>query len=334
MNEFYSISEANANPIDQFQLKNLGIQHDTISFGNRRRDGYGGNAIKRTTLKENIKKSDYDWAFAFKIISVNPPYELDEIGNYHLNFYINNGGDKSKFIKHMRYVILPYLQQYYDKRVAHIELFESWISEQNKAMNRMIEFTDLNEIEKDALNFWIQNTPQDVISASTIWFEKTEIEELVKENKSYHSERIILFLLKNDFITNRTQSSYELTEQGKRLFKLASLEKYYGKQALQAHPSIHGSGNIVNISTGNISMSGVTININQDQYAHLKELGIGNINIEALNEIAENDKIDKPTKTAQFMKWLGEVTKEIVSKGLTENIVPITKFVGELINKL
>lgn len=122
LNEFYSISRAGTPPSDNYQLQNLGLERVTMSGKNR--ESRGGGTWEVTT---KVTSEDYDGVFALKVARTNPPYELDKLIDYHLNYYTEKGGSIEKFIKHMRYVALPYLHKWHSNYPAHIEFTKKWI---------------------------------------------------------------------------------------------------------------------------------------------------------------------------------------------------------------
>ncbi len=143
MNEFYSIANENTSPKDEYQLQNLGKERETISaFSRGSRNSYEGREPKRWSISEKVKKEDYDGLFAFKLTQVRPPYEINKTIEYHLSYYINNGGDKETFIKQLKYVIVPYFKQHKYSTV-HLELLNEWI-EENETNNKKRQMGNFN----------------------------------------------------------------------------------------------------------------------------------------------------------------------------------------------
>ena len=338
MNAFYSIAPENTNPKDEFQLDNLGKRKEIFSGIKRNNDPFGARRNERHTVYDDVNKEDYDGALASKISRFNPPYELDNLINYHLDFYVSKGGHRDKFIKHIQYVVFPYMEKWYEKEKAHIELTRQWIENVKRKENIMIEYTDLTDIEKHALNTFIASTDQGLLSSNSLWLNKTEIDGLFSDDTEYHSKRLVDFLLTNDFIKLRTYNgTYFIEPEGRKLFKYGSAEKYYEKQQTQfnqANPSIVGHGNIVNIAGGNIHQSNITITISQEEYDNLRKLGVEEKEIEELKQIVSENKNDKPSLLNRCTKWSGEVMKQVAIKGLIENLPAINDFVTHLINTI
>ncbi len=133
LNEFYFICPLNEKPIDKHQLQNLGLERETMSGAYRQsRNSYDNEPARTWSVSQKVKSEDYDGSFAYHISRINPPYELDKFIDYHLHYYLRCGGEREKFLKHIRYVILPYLRKWYSKAPAHIELTEKWIEEAEK----------------------------------------------------------------------------------------------------------------------------------------------------------------------------------------------------------
>jgi hypothetical protein len=336
LNEFYSIAPYNQKPVDIFQLENLGEERVTMSYGKLVRDGYGGRGYESRDIKQKTKAEDYNGVFALKLSRINPPYELDKFINYHLDYYIKNGGDRDKFIKHIQYVVFPYMEKWFHKEKAHLELTAEWIKESKKAKHTMIEYSELLPEEKAIINKYIQSIPPNLYDANLLAFRKTEIDELIVDNVEYHSGRIINFLLTNDFVKLWTyEPSYEFIVEGKKLIKYGSLEKYYAKQnqqISQPSASVVGHGNFVTFAGGNVTQSGITMNINQEDYKKLKELGVEESKIEELKKVAEENKNDKSSFVKNCMQWLGDVTKQIITQGLVHNLPQIQDIIANLIS--
>jgi len=141
LNEFYSISVHGQKPNDEYQLENLGIERVNTAFVFRISSDRNRNTIIEGA-PIRVTKDDYDGAFAFKLTQVKPPYFINKAIEYHLDFYISNGGSQDTFIKHMNYVIVPYFQQYKYSEV-HLQLLNEWI-EENNSKNKKTKMSDLN----------------------------------------------------------------------------------------------------------------------------------------------------------------------------------------------
>ncbi|WP_400263118.1 hypothetical protein ACFX5U_08640 [Sphingobacterium sp. SG20118] len=82
-----------------------------------------------------------------------PVYELDRLLDHHYKFYILNlKNENDKFIKHMMYVIVPYLRKVNDGEIR-IDLLEKWIEmkipsvqvpRENSIVNNTIQMGNIN----------------------------------------------------------------------------------------------------------------------------------------------------------------------------------------------
>ena len=97
-------------------------------------------------------------------------------------------------------------------------------------------------------------------------------------------------------------------------------------------PTISGNGNVVTVAGGNVHQSNISINISTNfNYDSLKELGIGDTEINELKKINVNQTKDKSTHTLAIMKWLGTTAKEVATKGLVDNLPRLIETIGDLI---
>lgn len=198
----------------------------------------------------------------------------------------------------------------------------------------MIEYNDLNEIEKGVINGFIKNVPQNIRMASNIWFDETEIEELAGNRNI--TERVVSFLCDNDFIKLRTyKPSYDFMDEGKKLLKYGSIEKYYEKQNGQSNSTmVHvvGHGNVITNAGGNAHLYNITVSVNQNEYDDLNKWGVEQKQIDELKEMIATKTQDKPTFVRKALKWLSSVSASVASKQLTDNMPMIEDFVHRLIS--
>ncbi len=82
MNEFYSIGQENKKPSNPYQLNNLGKKIASMSFG----IATMGGSYKDDTIYRNTTSKDYDSSFSRKLTSINPPYDINKLLNFHLNY--------------------------------------------------------------------------------------------------------------------------------------------------------------------------------------------------------------------------------------------------------
>ena len=183
MNEFYSISEEHKEPIDDFQLKNLGNQRIMAIVGKRTRGDWGENRGNESQkFYRDTKPSDYDDLFEAKLINCDPPYELSEILEYHLRFYMNvRQGNKLKFIKQVKYVILPKIKNRKNKDVQ-IELVKEWINQMNEKETKdnltNLQVGDINAPTQFLVNS--DNSSQN----QTIHYNKEDLKQLLNDLRS------------------------------------------------------------------------------------------------------------------------------------------------------
>ena len=178
MNDFYSIAEINTEPVDIYQLENLGIDRITMSGGKPIRDGYGSKKWETWSVSQKVTSEDYDNAFAYKITKVNPPYNLENLLNYHCQKYIDRGGDKDNFLKQIRYVVLVYMKKYYSKNQAHIELTEKWLTEQTTDNKKEISMGTNLSGNNNIINIAGGNIHQSGIALNVSENQITELKEL------------------------------------------------------------------------------------------------------------------------------------------------------------
>ncbi|MGY3212494.1 SEFIR domain-containing protein [Mucilaginibacter sp. HD30] len=130
MNNFYHISSNNS-PTDSsnpFQLSDLGERRPSITIGKTTRDGYGGRGSKSHTYYTATTPADYDRQFVNKIIKYQPPYEVDQLLNYHFDYYIKRFPAQAEtFRKHIKYVIIPLIEKT-EKNPVSLELLREWLA--------------------------------------------------------------------------------------------------------------------------------------------------------------------------------------------------------------
>ena len=137
MNEFYDISEENKELSHPYQLNNLGSQKLFASFGgNRRRSDFWGydNTPPSRNVYTKVTPEDYDGQLASRLWTFKPIYELEKLLNFHASFYVNKkGGTEDKFIKQIKYVVLPMIQKRKDATIC-AGLINEWITDRENFM--------------------------------------------------------------------------------------------------------------------------------------------------------------------------------------------------------
>lgn len=214
MIEFLSISPENENPKDDFQLENLGPKRHLATIGSFASRNYWGEMEypQSQTFYRDTKPDDYNCAFAHKLSSCEPPYDLDKILDYHLNYYISDrNGDKTRFINHIKFVILPKVKKQKNKEV-YVELITNWIdmndSDKKKEKYFNIKIGDINAPTQ------LQMNSENAIQSQTISYENNEIKklfELIEKDLENIKEEI-----KNDLIIEIENAKKQL-DKGKNI---------------------------------------------------------------------------------------------------------------------
>jgi hypothetical protein len=219
MNEFYSIGEENRDQDNQYQLKNLGSQMVSMVVGRRIRGDWGErDTYQSDKYYTKTTDSDYDRSFANKIAKTKPPYDICNLLDYHLNYYVNqNNGTKEKFAKQIRYVIIPLIKKMQDKEV-YLQLINEWLDDNQKNMNykkdnnmKTILFGDINaptQIQVDSSNsHQVQSITYSKENINELFsLIKADLENLktdLKEDLSNEIENAIKYLEKGKDIKSR-----------------------------------------------------------------------------------------------------------------------------------
>lgn len=188
MNEFYLIGEHGKQLTDEFQLENLGEKVHSMTIGTSN----GSYSSYRNTTDE-----DYDRSFAYKLSRIKPPYEINKLLEYHLEYYLTQvNGIKEKFQLQMKYVIIPILQKMKDKQV-YVDIIEEWLSS-NKETNEKI-VTTMNIINTGDIN-----SPTQFQQNSTNSSQKQEVEIKNANTKEF------LEILKKEVSEMKSEISEEL----------------------------------------------------------------------------------------------------------------------------
>lgn len=141
MNPFFDISKENNHCINKFQLKNLGPTMIMASIIGR--NGGFSDYYRETT------DGDYDLFFADTIFKWQPIYELEELLDYHYQYYTNNNlGRGDKFLKHLKFIVIPILEGRGNSKVP-IDLIEDWLKSKQQftdapIVNNIINIRDIN----------------------------------------------------------------------------------------------------------------------------------------------------------------------------------------------
>lgn len=179
MNKFYSIASEGQNPIDSYQLSNLGTKVTSMVIGRTVRGDWGERSYESQSYYRDTTEEDYDHVIASKLMDCRPPYLLDDILNYHLNFYVNQAkGKKQEFLNQIRYVVLPIIKKRKDKEVCQ-ELTENWLTkmEEKKSKTQHQSITLKNNNAPIQLQVNSDNSSQ----SQQITYSNKDIDELLSQ---------------------------------------------------------------------------------------------------------------------------------------------------------
>ena len=125
INKFYVISPPEES--HSFALQNLG----STKGGGILMSFRGGNSSKDIYAEPTpITSDDYDEEFTKKIFSVKPVYQIPVFLDYHFDGYLEQSGDFTTFLHHIKYVILPKF-----KNSSEItELISTWFTQKNNML--------------------------------------------------------------------------------------------------------------------------------------------------------------------------------------------------------
>ncbi|WP_339607596.1 hypothetical protein [uncultured Roseivirga sp.] len=139
MKEFYDITtQEGQNPENRFQLKNYGPRRHLMTVGTPVRRGSWGERkeyISNTTYRDT-RPEDYIKDFIYAIRKFKPIYEIDMFLDHHLGVYVERGNNSETFIKHIKYEVIPQLENNKDSK-THIELVNKWLGQrEGKSWNQ------------------------------------------------------------------------------------------------------------------------------------------------------------------------------------------------------
>ncbi len=230
MNEFYSISQENEKPQSVYQLKNLGKQTIMAIVGKPVRGDWGErHSYESQTFYRDTTAEDYDNEFVRKLMGIKPPYDLYKILDYHLNHYLTTkGGDKLRFIKQIRYVVLPIVKKRKNSDVC-VELILDWINEieMKKDNKKQSDFTlKIGEINAPTqLQVNSDNSTQKQQISYTKEDVKKLFDELKKDIESFNDELKEEFQIEIDSALKQLNKGKNI---GSRLLTIGSLIKDIG----------------------------------------------------------------------------------------------------------
>ncbi len=126
MNDFYDINnnKEEARLENPFQLRNLGDEVTMISVKAPGKNGW-------SSLGRSTTSKDYDRLFVNLLMKIDPPYRVDGFLDHHYTFYQKKfSGANGIFLKHIKYVILPEVEEKAEKqkkKKVYIELINEWL---------------------------------------------------------------------------------------------------------------------------------------------------------------------------------------------------------------
>lgn len=209
LNEFYSISTSKSLKHD-FQLENLGEKVHSMTIGNGQGESY-------TTYRATTS-DDYDRSLAYKISRTKPPYEITKLIEYHLKYYLSTpNSEKRKFIKQIKYVVIPALKKMNNKEV-YIDIINEWISEQNEN-NSNKNITTMNVINARDINAPTQFQQGNSSTTQTQEIENSKDDilkfmELLKEEiKSNNTEIASDLKIEIDYAINQLNKGNNIGQQ-------------------------------------------------------------------------------------------------------------------------
>lgn len=204
MIKFYSIAE-NSDSKEMHQLNDLGDTFISAIIGSRSRGEWGERKSSNQTFFRKPTEEDYDRQFLNKIMDYRPPYELDNFLNYHLDYFSkNNHHNKSTYVNHIQYVILPLLKKSSNSDVQ-VELVNKWLNKimgKTEKANLNVSFGDINSPSQFQIN------TNSSVQKQSILYSNEDVREFLK-------------MIKNDLINLNSEEQkeleYEITKTEKNL---------------------------------------------------------------------------------------------------------------------
>lgn len=161
VNKFYSVRSKDSQSFSIYDIRDLGektwrgFEIGFIdSFGNMT----GGNSISTLTTAD-----DYDEEFYKKLTEIRPAYNVSDFLDYHSQKYQERNKQKSLFLKHIQYVIVPKLNRFYKKE--YLDITNDWITKNNKIMLKK-QLEEKNNFLKRAYENAIEYAPSSPLSVT------------------------------------------------------------------------------------------------------------------------------------------------------------------------
>lgn len=128
INKFYATDSSGLQP-NEYQLKELSNQQISYITGGRISNDWGVSEGAQRYYRKTTA-DDYDISFKNTLLQIKPAYYIENFLNYHLENYTTVlNGEKSLFLKHIKFVILPKIP-IKPSYAPYIELVNIWISNQ------------------------------------------------------------------------------------------------------------------------------------------------------------------------------------------------------------
>lgn len=164
MNDFYSICHDESYRESKYQLRNLGKEVFLGGIGTISRNDFGQRKSSFTSHYRPTTDTDYDVQFSREIIEHKPVYELEELIDFHLNYYINlKQGSKDTFVKHIKYIVLPLVEKSPNSKV-HQDLINEWLGKNmtNKKENKGGTIFSIGDIKDSQVQINSDNSVQEI----------------------------------------------------------------------------------------------------------------------------------------------------------------------------
>lgn len=126
INQFYA-TDGSGLQQNKYQLKELSHQQISYITGGRISSDWGVSEGAQRHYRKTTA-DDYDISFKNALLQIKPAYYVEDFLNYHLENYIGVlKGEKSLFLKHVKFVIVPKIPVK-PSYAPYIELVNIWIS--------------------------------------------------------------------------------------------------------------------------------------------------------------------------------------------------------------
>lgn len=177
MNEFYDIAKEGQDPKGPYQLKNLGKKKLSAISIISIYDADGRQTYNDGPHYILVKPSDYDNLFKAKIRKFKPMYDLELLLDHHLHYYEETGKVREKYLKHIKYVILPALKRIKNTD-AKVELINDWFRKHTSQKSPTPTVSKLKIGDVNAPTQILVNSPN-ASQNQEIQYSKEEVEDFL-----------------------------------------------------------------------------------------------------------------------------------------------------------